>query len=62
MLKVKARESVSGNEPMVIEVWKDEELVGQLPAARVTYRNLPQDLGRMRIDLYVEHADLESMS
>lgn len=61
LLQVRARENMPENEIMVVEVWRDDELVGQLPATRVVYEKRPDGFGRLQVDLTVKQADIGTM-
>lgn len=51
-----------GEERQVVEVLDGETVVGQLPVTRAEYEMLPQNLGKLKVELIVGRAEVRGHS
>jgi hypothetical protein len=62
-LTVRTRETLPGSDEgfeQVVEILDGETVVGQLPVTRAEYEMLPQNLGKLKIELIVKRADIRT--
>ena len=64
-LTLRTRETypgATGGLEQIVEVLDGETVFGQLPVSRVVYELLAQNVGKLSIEMFVEHADVETLS
>lgn len=60
-LQIRARVQPLPGEPMeIVEVLKDGEAIGQLPVTAIRYGAMPNNPGKISIDLYGWKVDMET--